>query len=286
MYDCLEYADGSPTPWSTHRIEQVKRNCKSDNEVQRRVYGRFVKDEGLKYTGFNRDRNLKPFPKDNRGKYYKGVPNGWSVYSAVDIGGGGTAHPAAYSFLAVSPKYDKIRWFRGRRLDGIETTAADIYKYYKESKGKMDIVSQAYDFAGKDFGTIVARLGEPFNKAKKDHELGEMALNTALKSGILQIYCDPEDDQDEAMKLVRELETFRVDEAKRNAKDDFIDSLRYAIMEIPIDWEVVLLGKEEVVKQKKLGRRGEEYGHWESKEDQEADINYIEDEIAEWNDLY
>lgn len=288
MYDCLKYTDGTHTPWTSHRIEQVKKNCKSDNEVQRRVYGRFVKDEGLKYPGFSRDRNLKTFPKTNDGKPYKGVPNGWSVYSAVDVGGGGTGHPAAYSFLAVNPDYTKIRWFRGRRLDGIETTASDIYKHYKISRGRMDITTQVYDWAGKDFGMIVERAGEPFKKAEKSHELGEMALNTALKSGILQIYHDPDDPQDEAMKLVRELETLRVDTNKRNADDDFIDTTRYAVMEIPIDWEQLLNGKGPKTKNPNVPKhRGrEDYLMWESKNDEEADKAYIDNEIGEWADLY
>lgn len=288
MYDCLKYEDGSNTPWSKFRIEQVKANCKNDNEVQRRVYGRFVKDEGLKYPAFSRERNLKPFPKDNNGKPFKGVPNGWHVYTSVDIGGGGTGHPAAYSFLMVSNCFTKIRWFKGRRLDGIETTAADIYKFYRLSRGKMLPVSQSYDFAGKDFGLIVARAGEPFNKAKKDHELGEMALNTALKTGMFVIYHDPNDPEDEAMKLVREFETLRVNTPKRNAKDDFIDTCRYGIMDVPIDWEVILNGKPVDTKDKFIkGRRGEEYERiWEESHQEKADMQYIEDEIGEWNDLY
>jgi hypothetical protein len=289
MYDCLKYVDGSETPWTAHRIETVKQNCKSDNEVQRRVYGRFVKDEGLKYPAFSRDRNLKAFPKDNNGKLFKGVPHGWTVYTAVDIGGGGTGHPAAYSFLSVSPDYTKIRWFKGRRLDGIETTAADIYEHYKISRGKLDPVAQVYDFAGKDFGTIVTRAGEPFNKAQKDHELGEMVLNTVLKTGMFVIYHDPEDPDDEAMKLVREFETLRVDTNKRNAVDDFIDTCRYGMVEIPIDWEAVLNGHEGKKKEKKkiTGRRGEDYGRfWENEEDEEADKDFIDNEIDEWAELY
>lgn len=288
MYDCLKYADGSPTPWSSHRIEQVKKNCKSDNEVQRRVYGRFVKDEGLKYPGFSREVNLKEFPKDNKGRLYKGAPPGWSIYSAVDVGGGGSGHPAAYSFLCLSPDCTKIRWFRGRRLDGIETTAMDIYKHYKTSRATLTMTSQSYDHAGKDFGTIVSRAGEPFNKAQKDHELGEMALNTALKSGMFVIYHDPNDPQDEAMKLVRELETLRVDQPKRQALDDFIDTCRYAVMDMPIDWDAILNGKVEPLKKDrpKNLRKGEYERFWDKKEDEENDKSYIDDELAEWADLY
>lgn len=288
MYDCLEYDDGSTTPWSKFRIEQVKANCKSDTEVQRRVYGRFVKEEGLKYPGFSRERNLKPFPKDNNGNSFKGVPLGWSVYTGVDLGGGGDAHPSAYSFLAVNPDYTKIRWFRGRRLDGIETVASDVFEHYKASRGRMAPVSQVYDYASKDFGTIVGRLGEAFRNAQKSHELGEMALNTAFKTGMFVIYHDPNDPQDEAMKLVRELETLRVDQPKRAAKDDFIDSVRYAIVEVPVNWEEVIGGEAPKKKSNLVkDRRGKIYDNiWANKEDETADLHYIDSEIAEWNDLY
>ena len=291
MYDCLTYADGTAAPWTEARIEQAIRNCKSKAEVDRRINGRFIKDEGLKYSAFDRDRNLIPYPKDSSGKYFKGVPKGWSVYSAIDLGSGGEDnHPTAYSFLAVNPDYTKIRWFRGKRLDGIETTAGDSYKYYVRSAYRINITAEAYDFAAKDFGTIANRAGRPFNKAKKDHELGETALNTALKTGMFKIYYDPTDPQDQALKLVREFETLGVSANKRNAKDDFIDSVRYAIMEIPIDWDKVLNNKEGVAAiEHKKGTAERERPNdyiWRNKEDEEADLNAIEDEINEWADLY
>lgn len=289
MYDCLKYHDGSPAPWTRERIENAVRNCKSKAEVERRIRGRFVKDEGLKYTGFERERNLRPFPRSG-GKYFKGVPKGWSVYSAVDVGSGGTDnHPAAYSFLMVNPQLTKIRWFKGRRLDGIETTAEDIYKHYvRDSRGLPTPNVECYDWASKDFGTISQRAGRPFKKAEKSHELGEMALNTALKSGMFQIYYDPDDGEDEALKLVREFETLAVNTNKRHAKDDFIDSVRYAICEIPIDWETVLNGSEKAKKKEKKNfeeARPNDY-MWSSHKDEEEDWQSVEDEIGEWSELY
>lgn len=291
MYDCLTYWDGSKAPWTEARIEQAVKNCKNKAEVERRIKGRFIKDEGLMYSAFDRDKNYKPYPKDSRGKYFKGVPRGWSVYSAIDLGSGGADnHPTAYSFLAVNPEYTKIRWFRGRRLDGIETTAGDSYKFYTRDAHGLDISAEAYDFAAKDFGTIANRAGRPFNKAKKDHELGEMALNTALKSGMFAIYYDPTDPTDEAMKLVRELETMPINANKRTAKDDFIDSVRYAIMEIPIDWDKILNGTATSGESShKKGTAQKERPNdyiWSNKEEEELDLRFIEDEIDEWSDLY
>jgi hypothetical protein len=291
MYDCLNYHDGTKAPWTTARIEQAVKNCKSPAEVNRRVKGRFVKDEGLLYSGFDRDRNYKPYPRLPNGKSFKGVPKGWSVYSSVDVGSGGEqGHPAAYSFLMVNPDYTKIRWFRGKRLDGIETTAEDIYKHYVRSSRGLDINVETYDWASKDFGTIANRAGRPFKKAEKNHELGEMALNTALKSGMLVIYYDPDDPHDESLKLVRELETLPVNANKRTAKDDFIDTVRYATVEIPIDWELVLNGEEATTVTKSPDSHNKREGIngfiWSNQKDEEEDQQSIEDEFAEWADLY
>ena len=62
MYDCLEYHDGTKSYWTNDRIGSVIRSCRSKAEVNRRVFGKFVKDEGLVYFGFDRDRNYVPYP--------------------------------------------------------------------------------------------------------------------------------------------------------------------------------------------------------------------------------
>jgi len=292
MYDCLRYADGTSTPWTRDRIRRAESNCKNKAEVLRRVKGRFVKDEGLKYPGFDRDRNYKPYPKDDNGNYFKGVPRGWSVYSAVDIGSGGESnHPAAYSFLSISPCGTKIRWFRGRRLDGIETSNGDIYRFYTRSEKGLDVTTRVYDWSSKDFGIIAQRAGSPFEKAKKGHEEGEDALNTALKTGAFVIYYDPEDPEDESIKLVREFETLGINADKRRAKDDFIDTCRYTIMEMPVAWDMLLNDKEPKSEQRDPERgtpereRPNDYA-WYSKEDEKEHRNICEEEFNEWADLY
>lgn len=290
MFDCLKYADGTTSTWTPARIQQVINNCKSKAEVKRRVYGKFIRDEGLKYEAFDRDRNFRPFPKTKDGKYFKGVPRGWSVYSGVDIGSGGASgHPSAYSFVMVSPNLDKLRYFRGRRLDKIRTTAGDAYKFYKATRRKLEVVKQSYDHACADFGNIAGQA-DSWEKAKKDHALGEFALNTAFKTGTLIIYYDPEDPLEEAHKLVEELESLGADENKKTAKDDFIDSLRYAITGIPINWEDVfdnkkapLLPEDAPVGSKEKERPNDYYYN---KEDEREETESIQNEIDEWNEQY
>ena len=286
MFDCIEYADGTSTPWTLERIRRVEANCKSQAERNRRIRGRFVKDEGLKYPTFTRELNYRPYPTAN-GKSYKGAPKGWSIYSATDIGSGGeNNHPAAYSFLALSQCLSKIRWFRGRRLDGIETTAGDIYKFYKRDRAKLECDVQTYDWASKEFGLIVERAGESFDKANKDDDFGTMAVNLALKTGMFKIYYDPDDPECESAKLAREFESLSLNTNKRNAKDDFVDTVKYAIASMPIDWDLVLNGgKIEKKDEPKPGsperERPNDYNRYD-KDQQDS----LQDEINEWAELF
>ena len=85
MYDCLEYEDGSETPWTTERIDRVRSICRNNAEMERRIYGKFVVDTGLVYPAFDR---TKHFVKSN---IYnpKILPNGWFVNGCLDIRKGG-----------------------------------------------------------------------------------------------------------------------------------------------------------------------------------------------------
>lgn len=288
MYDCLKYEDGSSTRWTSERIRQIEASCGTEAERKRRVHGRFVRSEGLTYEGFDRRKNYVPAPKGKNGKPFYGCPKGWSVYSAVDIGSGGASgHPSAYSFVSVSPDFKKIRVFRARRLDGIKTTAGDTYKYYVQDRGRLDVDVQSYDWASADFANIAVSHGDAFTKALKGHEAGEMALNTAFKAGILKIYHG-----EEMEKLVIELENDGKNTPKNKKKDDLIDTLRYIIMSIPVDWSTIaeeLMSNgnvEEKIKGDENVREARPRDFWETENDKEENSESIEQEFKFWNDLY
>lgn len=290
MYDCLKYHDGTDTEWTVDRIRQKEDMCSSKAEIDRRIYGKFVRTEGLKYAGFDRERNLVSYPRGNNGQEHRGVPKGWSVYSGVDIGSGGkSGHPAAYCFVAVNPDFTKLRVFQCRRLDNIETTAGDILQEYIKDRGKIMPVMQCYDWASKDFGTIAQRSGEPFVKAEKSHDIGEQVMNAAFKSGMMKIY----DDGVEARKLALELESLGTDANKRHAKDDLIDALRYAITRIPVDWPAVLKINAEPQRKDHTSDRVKMFEEMRPnaiwRHDDEEDGHEEEDfsdEFAEWNTMY
>lgn len=274
MYDCLEYEDGSKTPWSPDKIERIKARCGSNNEVQRRVYGKFIVSGGLMFESFDREANTcEPFQ----------IPPSWFIYSAVDCGSGGEkGHPSAIVFLAIAPDYRRAVVFKGWRGDGIQTTASDTLMKYVELRGGLKPTLQQYDWESRDFFTVASRMGETFVPAEKGRDAGRQLLNVLFKSRMLKIFRgDVELD-----KLITELSSLLEVTAKQKAKDDLCDALRYSVMRIPFDW-TVLEGK--VTE----GKPVEQAPPVELSEREQNRLSMmrgpvrdpVDEEIAFWNDL-
>lgn len=224
LYDSQRYEDGSPSPWTDEKIKRAISNCPTDAEVQRRIFGRFVKSAGLRYESFNLEKNMVDAHP---------LPASWSIFAAVDIGSGGqSGHPAAICFLAVSPDNKQGRVFRAWRGDGISTTASDILEKYRELRGHLQPQIQVYDWGSKDFFNYASKIGESFIPADKKQDAGQGLLNTLFKTGMLKLHRgDAEID-----KLVQELMSLPSECDKRKAKDDLIDALRYCAMAVAWDF--------------------------------------------------
>ena len=224
LYDCQTYIDGTKSKWSDERINEVIAECGTDAEVQRRVFGRFVKSENLKYESFDIQRNMMT---------PQAIDPMWGIFAGVDPGSGGkSGHPAAIIFVAVNPLYTEGWVFKGWRGDNISTANPDILKKFRELKGDMMTMSQVYDYKDKDFYLVSISEGESFIPANKARDEGAGVLNSLFKNGMLKIFRnDPELD-----KLVGELLTLDNNPDKRKAKDDLIDSLRYCCMSIPFSF--------------------------------------------------
>lgn len=282
-YDCMYYEDGTPGPWTEGRIEAAKRKCKSQAEIDKRIYGRFVLDSGVKYETFAPGRHyIAPFP----------IPENYAIYAGVDVGSGGSNHPAAIVFVAVAPNMRAGFVFKGWRGNDVVTTASDVLDKFKElSVGLIMTLKQA-DPRATDFHNIAARSGDPFGKAESKHEIGEGIISTLFKNDMLFIFDDPE-----LRKLGVELGTLRHETPKTVAKDDFIDAVRYIVTAIPWDWGIVYDKLSE--KQKDLGpvkaetpeeafqreireRRGERG----VKNKESDDWSEMEEEIEGWNAAY
>ena len=279
MFECMEYDDGTPGPWTEEKIQTVIARCKSEAEVQKRVYGKFIMDQGgRKYPQFNIKRNMKTAPGP--------VPKDWLIFGGADIGSGGTGgHPSAIVFVAVRPDFRFGRVFLGWRGDGVATTAGDVVEKFRQMRdqGGFRCAAQYYDWGCKDFHAIATRIGEPFTPADKSHEKGEEVINVLFKNEMLVV-----DEGLELAKLAMELSVLRKDQPKNKAKDDFCDALRYAVTRIPWDWSAIVGAKPEgwiaPTKQKTdMERQIEERrAQMESKSEYER----IEDEFAEWNEHY
>lgn len=241
-YDCKVYADGSPSPWTDSNVTRVKNSCGTQTEIDRRVHGRFVSEEGLKYPSFNEKRNTA-MPTE--------TPSNWSYYSGVDVGSGGQNHPAAISVIAVNPEYNfaklVIFWIGNEQEI---TTSGDILIKYRELTKGLVLTGEFYDSAAKDFGTLAERHGYAFQLANKKR--GEDLLNVLFKNQMLTI-----EKGELTYRLVTELRTLKVNADKTKAKDDGIDSLRYATSSVPFDLTniksdiLISLENEELEKEKK-----------------------------------
>lgn len=223
MYDCLKYEDGTPSHWTAQRIEEIKASCSSEQEVLRRVYGRFIKDSGRTYPHFSRSINVTTDDS---------VPKDWYYVSGVDPGSGGSNnHPAAMVVLAVSPDHRKAKVIRVKRLNGIETTAYDTLQFYKELVSTYPMRLQKYDWACKDFGILAEREGIAFLPAHKERTFGIGLVNSLFRHGVVEIVQSPDSEL-----LITELENLNMEVDKSHAKDDLCDALRYALVGPPWDF--------------------------------------------------
>lgn len=278
MYDCQFYRDGTPSGWTPERVGQVIRTCKSHQEVQRRVFGKFVKDSGLKYPQFDIKRHVKE-------KHH--VPNTWLTYVGVDIGAGGEeGHPSAITIVAVRPDYRQGRVIAGWRGDGLRTTASDVYLRAEGMIRDLNIQPSAkyYDWASVEFGEISNRNGGGWQQAEKSHAKGEQVINVLFRNDMLAIYEDGE-----LAKLAGELSSLTIEGPKNKKKDDFSDSFRYACVQIPWDWSVINGALPEAAETPEKPMSATEKEVAERRKAflaKQTDEDAIEQEFDAWNSLY
>lgn len=233
MYDCQKFVDGSLSLWTNERIDAVISLCRNSSEVQRRVFGKFIKDSGLVYPTFEPKRHVKPWHP---------VPKSWLWYQAVDIGSGtdgeeGEGHPSGIVLVAVRPDYQQARVVDVIRTDGIRTTAGDVLVLADAQVKEFGVQCQEriYDWGSAEFQIMAARNGGGWTPAEKNHEIGEKSVNTLFKFDMLAIY-----QRGQNGKLVGELVSIGISTPKRKRKDDVADPLRYLCTHIPWDWSVTM----------------------------------------------
>lgn len=278
LYECKFYMDGTPSKWTDERIKTTIEACADDNEVQKRVMGRFVRSDGRRYV-FTKKKNFVVPGADD---WKLEPPKDWYVFAGVDVGSGGVSGaPSAIYFVAVRPDFKFGRIFRGWRGDGITTTAGDTFNKYLEMKQGLNVLVASYDWGSADFGTIATSNNEAFSKAIKDRTRGDELLNTLFKFQMLVI--DDVGDY-ELEKLANEWANLGVDSING---DDAADSARYMVM--PIPWELSEIKKDLLLKQFKevagKSQLDQRRGGFTS-DLIEVEVDPIEDELNYWNDMY
>ena len=158
-------------------------------------------------------------------------------------------------------------------------------------KGLQAPVGQYYDWQSRDFYTIATRTGEPFMPADKNREKGIDLVNVLFKTGMLKIY----DDECDLNKLVVELENLKTTTKKSNAKDDYCDALRFAISQIPWNYQFLEEAKQnkqnkEDDSEVKMSQREKDFEKQEAKRKAEWENRFndpmVDMEIEEANELY
>lgn len=269
-YDCLYYEDGTPsTVWTVDKIEEAKKFLHTEAQIQRRIYGRFVKDEGLKYPCFNRQNNTTEYKEIDLKKGH--------LYAALDYGSG-TNHQSAIALLWVNQEFTYGTIFDswvGEK--GIPTDAGMVVRKYMDMVKKYGLkyeqVQAYYDWSCRDLKTIGQSLGLYLEPADKNHATGERILNTLFKNQQLDIM-----EAGDWETCAKQIEGLTIDENKKYAWDDGADVVRYACTRVP--WTYTnLQDKKPTVPTISNSHRTRH----EPKQQIEESISF-EDEIEEWNE--
>jgi len=233
LYDCLRYADGTPSDIFTkeHIENDIIPMYSTENEIKRRVYGRFIKDSGLLYGEFNNKQNTQDFDRESI--------RDWQVYVGIDYGSGGkVGHPSSIAFVAVDEHFFNAKcfhvWKSERTGDGyIRTTQADLLKKYQELIVLLKIEPHTYfDWHATDLGIIALRDGINILPANKNYDHGVGLMNSLFRTQQLKIFTGP--GSGSTSDLIQELETVSTETLKKNRKDDCADALRYALSSCPM----------------------------------------------------
>jgi hypothetical protein len=249
LYDSMKYMDGTPSMWTKDRIEAAKRSCLNENEIQRRIMGRFVVDSGLLFPQFDEEQHVKP---------YHPLPADWEIYAGIDYGTGGNAHPAAIVVCGVNPEHTQVRVIRAWRGDRQHTTAQDIVNEYLDLTHGLNITVAYYDYGpgGRDIGTIATRMGLPFSPADKGQETGRAIIASLLKNNALAIYHSDDEGLQQVLQTGKMVDEFltAVDKVDKRAQrnDDLLDALRYCLSKVGFDWDAMAFGEREQPKPKVL----------------------------------
>lgn len=244
LFDCLFYADGSPSKiWTEDYIKkELIPKYRDEKEIQRRIYGRFVKSSGLIFQEFSREKNTEQ----------PGITkmDGWRSFVGLDYGAGGEyGHSSAIVHVKVCPAYENARvvgvwWSQKRRM-----TQGDLLLRYKLMMPKFGQHWAFGDWGATDLFTLAERERLVIHKAEKSHEIGINLCNSLFKDEQMKIILGTSPD---VQQLCMELNSVSEETPKRHRIDDCTDALRYAISLVPFRLKALRRLDPQVIEQKMI----------------------------------
>jgi hypothetical protein len=284
MYETVSFEDGSPGMRTIEEIENYKAKLPNKREIDVRVYAKFTKAEGAIFPNFDRFIHcVEPLPEAKK----------WPCYVGIDIGSGGSAHPAAITFTAVRPDFREgrvIKTWRGNITEN--TSSVDILRQYQEMKKGLNVVATFYDHASAEFKLTALAENEMVLPGDKHHEVGISIMNTLLKHGMLLIEKDESPESLGVFKqyhwetLAEEIENCKDSIKKKDAEDDQVDSFRYSVTKTPFDLSHIGTKTVVIKEQSKPKTEGElRREQWTENLKNTDLIDDIDAEIEFWNDL-
>lgn len=227
VYDCLIYADGSPSPiWTVDYIEQeLIPKYRDPREIQKRIFGKFVKDVGLVFYEFQNERNTEPVGATDI--------TDWNLYLGMDFGCGGEhGHSSSIAIVAVDPTMSEARQISSWHSKKKRMTQGDLLEEFKGIISDGKAYYSSADWMATDLFELAIREGLTINKAEKSHEIGINMLNTLFKAGRFKIWLGEGSGHND--QTVMEFGTVSDGTAKKSRVDDATDATRYAIAATPM----------------------------------------------------
>ncbi len=153
----ISEADWDDNPWLTTEQKTLMESNLSEDAIQVRRYGKFVKRVGLVCNWWDRDKNLSEYPE---------IPKDYTYFEVLD---GGFSDPAAYLLIGVDSDGD-VHVVDGYREKGLGDT--ELVTRRNIIRGDLTINHSWIDYNDVRLSENLAKLG--WNLTQVDKKTGDV----------------------------------------------------------------------------------------------------------------
>jgi len=148
----ISEASWDDNPWLTDKQKSLMEANLSDEAVQVRRFGKFVKRVGLVCSWWDREKNIME---------YQSLPNSWTFFESLDYG---FSDPAAYLLIGVDGDGD-VHVVDGFREKGLGDS--EIYSRRQTKIVGLQIRQGYIDYPDERFKTNLSQLGMSLTQVEK-----------------------------------------------------------------------------------------------------------------------